>query len=99
MILLRRQCEESLSKKTETAASPPPEAGTVGETAFRRIRTDIISGALHPGPKLTLGRMKEQYDISVSTLREILNRLASEDFVVAEGQRGFEVAPATEAGL
>lgn len=99
MICLRRFDEDSVTSKTKAAAALPADSGTVGETAFRRIRTDIISGALKPGRKLTLDRMKEQYEISVSTLREILNRLATEDFVVAEGQRGFEVAAATEAGL
>ena len=75
------------------------EAGTVGETLFRRIRRDIIAGTLKPGQKLTLDRLRDQYGASVSTLREILNRLTTEDFVVAEGQRGFEVAAATQAGL
>jgi DNA-binding GntR family transcriptional regulator len=75
------------------------ETGTVGETLFRRIRRDIIAGTLKPGQKLTLDRLRDQYGASVSTLREILNRLTTEDFVVAEGQRGFEVAPATQAGL
>ena len=75
------------------------ETGTVGETLFRRIRGDIIAGTLRPGQKLTLDKLRVQYGASVSTLREILNRLTSEDFVVAEGQRGFEVAPATAAGL
>jgi GntR family carbon starvation induced transcriptional regulator len=75
------------------------DTGTIGETLFRRLRRDIISGALKPGQKLTLDRLRDQYGASVSTLREILNRLTSEDFVVAEGQRGFEVAPATQAGL
>jgi DNA-binding GntR family transcriptional regulator len=74
-------------------------AGTVGETLFRRIRGDIIAGTLRPGQKLTLDKLRSQYGASVSTLREILNRLTTEDFVVAEGQRGFEVAPATAAGL
>ena len=35
--------------------------------------------------------MKQDYGVSVSTLREILNWLASEKLVLAEGQRGFEV--------
>lgn len=71
----------------------------VGEIAFRRIREDIIAGLLGPGTKLKLEALKTRYGASVSTLREILNRLASESLVVAEGQRGFEVAPATAANL
>ncbi|WMT87740.1 GntR family transcriptional regulator [Pelagibacterium sp. 26DY04] len=72
---------------------------TVGEQAFRRIRGDIISGTLKPGQKLKLERLKSQYGVSVSTLREILNRLTTEDLVLAEGQRGFEVAPASVDNL
>src|SRR3954463_2543813 len=68
----------------------PPE--TVGETAYRRIRTDIIFGVLRPGQKLKLERIGDIYKTSISTLRELLNRMSSEGLVVAEGQRGFEVA-------
>lgn len=71
----------------------------VGEIAFRRIRDDIIAGALAPGHKLKLEALRIRYGTSVSTLREILNRLASESLVVAEGQRGFEVAPASADNL
>lgn len=71
----------------------------IGDIAFRRIRDDIIAGRLQPGRKLKLDALKTQYGASVSTLREILNRLASEDLVVAEGQRGFEVAPASRDNL
>jgi GntR family carbon starvation induced transcriptional regulator len=35
----------------------------------------------------------------VSTLREILNRLVAEGFVIAEGKRGFEVSPVTAENL
>jgi len=72
---------------------------TVGDTAFRQIRDDIIQGVLRPGDRLTLDRLKTRYSVSVSTLRETLSRLLSESLVVAEGQRGFEVAPASEADL
>lgn len=71
----------------------------VGDIAFRRIRDDIVSGTLAPGKKLKLDALKAQYGASVSTLREILNRLASENLVMAEGQRGFEVAPASAENL
>lgn len=66
---------------------------SISEITYRQIRTDILFGRLHPGEKLKLDRLKAQYGASVSTLRELLNRLASEGLVVAEGQRGFEVAP------
>ena len=66
---------------------------SAGDSGYQRIRADIIFGVLTPSGRLKLDAMKEDYGLSVSTLREILNRLTSEGFVVAEGQRGFEVAP------
>jgi DNA-binding GntR family transcriptional regulator len=80
-----------------TLISPLPE--TIGENAYRRIRTDIIFGRAAPGQKLRLERLKDDYGVSVSTLREILNRLASEGLVAAEGQRGFEVSPVSVRNL
>lgn len=76
-----------------------PENATVAETAYRQIRADIIFGRLAPDEKLKLERLKARYSASVSTLREILSRLASEGLVVAEGQRGFEVAPVSAENL
>ncbi|PMR82267.1 GntR family transcriptional regulator [Halomonas urumqiensis] len=66
---------------------------SVGESVWRRVRDDIIAGKLAPGRKLKLSSLRDDYGTSVATLREVLNRLTSEGFVVAEGQRGFEVAP------
>jgi DNA-binding GntR family transcriptional regulator len=66
---------------------------TSGESAYRRIRSDIIFGVLAPGQKLRLERIGESYGASISTLRELLNRMCAEGLIVAEGQRGFEVAP------
>ena len=72
---------------------------SAGDSGYHRIRSDIIFGVLTPSGRLKLDSMKEDYGVSVSTLREILNRLASEGFVVAEGQRGFEVAPVSIQNL
>jgi len=72
---------------------------SVSEKAYRRIRGDIIFGKLVPGEKLKLDRLREEYGASVGTLRELLGRLASEGLVIAEGQRGFEVAPVSAENL
>jgi DNA-binding GntR family transcriptional regulator len=72
---------------------------TVGEKTYRRIRADIVFGRLPPGERLTLDRMRDAYEASVSTLREMLNRLSSEGLVVAEGSRGFQVMPISVANL
>ena len=71
----------------------------VGNDGYRRIRSDIIFGKLKPDQKLRLEAMREDYGVSVSTLREILSRLTSEGLVVAEGRRGFEVAGISASDL
>ena len=75
------------------------QPSTVGDRAYRSIRADIVFGRLQPGTKLKLDRLKADYGASVSTLREILNRLHSERLVIAEGQKGFEVSPVSVANL
>ena len=74
-------------------------AATVGSAAYEQIKRDIIYGVLEPRTKLKLDGMKDQYEASISTLRETLSRLASEGFVVAEEQRGFFVAPVSKEDL
>lgn len=72
---------------------------TVGDSAYRAIRNDIIFGRLKPSERLRLEPLRKRYSVSVTTLREMLNRLASEGFVVAEGQKGFQVAPVSDGDL
>ncbi len=72
---------------------------TVGSSTYEKIKHDIIFGILAPGKKLKLNQLKEEYNASVSTMREMLNRLASDGFVRAEEQRGFFVAPVSSDDL
>jgi DNA-binding GntR family transcriptional regulator len=76
-----------------------PPAASIGELAYRRIRSDIIFGRLAPAQKLRLEVLRETYGTSVSTLRELLNRLSSEGLVEAEGQKGFMVSPVSATNL
>lgn len=64
---------------------------TLGTSIYQKIKRDILFGALAPGSKLKLDALKARYGASLSTLRETLNRLASEGFVDAPEQRGFFV--------
>jgi DNA-binding GntR family transcriptional regulator len=72
---------------------------TAADTAYRRIRRDILFGQLAPGQKLKLEVMRKGYGVSVTTLRECLSRLSSEGLVVAEGQRGFAVERVSAEGF
>ena len=71
----------------------------IGASTYQRIKRDIIFGALEPGSKLKLDGLRQRYSASMSTLRETLNRLASEGFVDAQDQRGFFVTPVSREDL
>lgn len=73
--------------------------GTVGASVYQQLRSDIIMGRLRPGQRLRLEQLKEDYATGASTLREALSRLTADGFALAEGQRGFAVAPLSAAGL
>lgn len=71
----------------------------VGKSMYHTFRDDIIFGRLAAGEKLRLDALHKRYDVSVTTLREILNRLTSDGFVIARDQKGFQVAPVSDADL
>ena len=79
------------------ATKPAPSAAqsgigrTLAATAFERLRADILSCKLAPGSKLPFDRLKEDYGVGLSPLREALSRLATSGLVTMEGQRGFRV--------
>ncbi len=74
-------------------------AETVSDVVFRQIRRGHHFRDIAPGTKIKLEQAKERYSIGISSLREILSRLTTENLVVAEGQRGFEVSPASRREL
>lgn len=69
------------------------DSGTLAETAYRRLRRDIIVGERAPGERLRIERIKSIYAIGPTPLREALQKLAQDGLVVSEGNRGFAVAP------
>lgn len=77
----------------------PPVSKTLSDAAYRRIREDIISGALKPNEKLKFASMAARYDFGISPLREALARLSSDHLVRLEGQRGFTVVPVSREEL
>lgn len=78
-------------KTAFTEPDAPPR--TLVEGAYLQVRRDIIEGRLAPGEKLRVEHLKDRYGIGAGTLREALALLLSDVLVVAEGQRGFHVAP------
>ncbi|HEV2508805.1 FCD domain-containing protein [Bosea sp. (in: a-proteobacteria)] len=81
----------AMASHDETAS---PEASfTAAETAYRRLRSDIVAGVFEPGQPLRLEFLRQRYGLSFSPLREALNRLQTERLVLAAALRGFSVAP------
>lgn len=87
------------SNQEATLRSQNLVGGTLATDVLHRLREDIVSCVLKPGEKLRFEALKSIYGVSFSTLREALSRLSSERLVVAEGQRGFKVAPISESDL
>jgi DNA-binding GntR family transcriptional regulator len=81
--------------KNSTSTTEPGEERprTLVEDAYLRLREDIIQGKYGPGSRLRVEHMKDDYGVGAGTLREALSLLVSDALVVAEGQRGFWVAP------
>ena len=99
----RRQLEANLKPHNKVAdqndgMQEGPNDGdhqeiTLAEKAYRALRADIISGAIEAGQSLRLEYLKQRYGISFSPIREALNRLHSERFVLFNASRGFRLAP------
>jgi DNA-binding GntR family transcriptional regulator len=86
-------------RATSAPAVEPERPEMAGERAYRLVRGDILRGILAPGQKLKLDALRDRYGAGISTLREVLSRLTAERLILAEGQRGFEVAPLSAGNL
>jgi DNA-binding GntR family transcriptional regulator len=88
----------ALAKSASAPAASPADdddgpTRTLIERAYAQLRDDIVEGRLAPGEKLRVEHLKHRYGVGAGTLREAITRLVSDALAVAEGQRGFRVAP------
>lgn len=67
--------------------------------AYERLRADLLSGHWTPGQKLGIETLREHYQTGATPVREALNRLSAEGWVLYLEQRGFAVAPVSEEAL
>ena len=74
-------------------------ADTLSERAAALIQRDILTGRLPPGSRLGIMDLAESYGMGATPVREGLSRLVARQLVIALGQRGFRVAPVSEADL
>lgn len=71
--------------------SKADQPATLATTIYARLKADILTTRLEPGRKLQSRFLMEQYNVGQTPLREALNRLTTEEFVVGMEQRGFYV--------
>jgi len=72
---------------------------TIASQLVDRLREAIVSGELQPGAKINLDRARESFAVSLSPLREALARLIPDGLVIFEDNRGYRVAPVSQADL
>jgi DNA-binding GntR family transcriptional regulator len=71
------------------------ETASQGDSAYARIRRDILSCLLMPGVNITEPGLMETYDIGKSSCRIALTRLCHEHLVTSRPRKGYQVATIT----
>src|ERR1035441_529118 len=95
------------AQETDIAVAPGPWQKTdhvkhenlSSSELYRRLRDDILRCHLRPGTRLLFRTLRADYAAGLSQLREALMRLASEDLVILENNKGFRVAPVSPEEL
>ena len=84
----RRPAGSPNDSKTATAQN-------LNDTAYARIKDDIISCALQPGEEVSEGLLVARYGMSKAPIRSAMMRLRQEGLIVSRGRQGNAVSPVT----
>lgn len=76
-----------------------PAAVLISQTVLNRLLADILDGRYAPGARLRFAELQAAYEVGIGTLREALSHLASVGMVEVDANRGYRVAPVSEADL
>ncbi|WP_082716889.1 GntR family transcriptional regulator [Microterricola viridarii] len=83
----------------QPSSTPSAATGAHGEArpegVYRALLRSIIAGDAAPGSRLKERELSERYAVSRIPIRQALQRLESEGFVLAEPRRGAVVKPMT----
>ena len=97
--VLEQERRRLTARITTHGLSTETGAETLATSAYEHLRIDLISGRFEPGAKLLIRELCARYEIGLSPIREALNRVSRDGLVQQNDQRGFTVAPLTEADL
>ena len=80
---------------SEVTVKPDQPEETLEQQAsvYEMIREDIVSGRLGPNERLKVADLAEHYQTSTNPVREALQQLRGEGFVLIEPNRGARVRP------
>lgn len=88
-----------MAQTDDYKAAPPLGIDPIGATSdgaaslYKAIRDDIISGRLKPNDRLVVADIADQHGTSTNPVREVLQLLRGEGFVVMTPNRGARVRP------
>lgn len=66
-----------------------PMQDSVVETLYLEVKRELLSGRVLPGERINIKALCEQYHVSKSPIRNILNRLVGEGLLAAQAHDGF----------
>ncbi len=72
------------------AGDPPPR---MADRVYDQVKAMAVTFRLHPSERINEVDLARQLGVSRTPLREALNRLSAEGFLIATGQRGYVVRP------
>lgn len=72
---------------------------TITGRIFEALKADVLLGRVAPNERLQVDALCDKYDVSLSPVREALQKLVATGLVVASERRGFRVAGLTRADL
>jgi DNA-binding GntR family transcriptional regulator len=80
-------------KAQPPAGMEPTGASTEGASIYEQIRDDIISGRLKANERLIVADLAQRHQTSTNPIREALQLLRGEGFVIISPNRGARVRP------
>lgn len=69
------------------------------ERSYSALKSRLHSGTLPPGHRLEAARLADEFGVSMTPVRDALNRLVGEQMVAANAGEGFHVPRFSEAEL
>lgn len=72
---------------------------TKSSLIYQKIKQDLADGTFPSGDKLKISKLKEDYDVSLTPLREALSQLAAQGLLDQENNKGFSVPKLSYADI